>query len=85
MTSTIFWEPLRNDEKRTISSILKSAFRQRYGDPIDAILDETDYDYLEGVKHGSLFCKESSQICCEVNKIIESIRKYGKIRIIERY
>ena len=74
MTSNLIWIPVEPEKMNDLPNELKFILRKRYGNPIDSILDNSSFPYLQGL--GDAGVKG-------VDKIINAIRKHGEIRVKE--
>ena len=70
--SGLQWEPRNN--KRHLSTSLKSALRKHYGTPVNVMLDAEDIPYLTGLLHAGL---EEAQV------LIDAIKQYAEIDLKE--
>ncbi len=75
MSSTLTFEPF-DRKKKTLSDEIKFMLRNRYGEPIDAAIDVEEIPFLEGLIVAGV---------SEADKIINAIKKHGKIILKEEY
>ena len=78
MSTSLYFEPICN-KGISLSDNLKYILRKKYGSSVDAILDDHDINYLEGIRDACNNEKEAS----EVQKLIDAIEKYNSIKVWE--
>jgi len=74
MSSSLIWEPVIEQDGRSLPCGLKSALRKRFGDPVDVTLSGSDRNYLEGLSDAGLDGSSG---------ILSAIDKHGMIKVKE--
>ena len=76
MSSNLGWIPSKEPKYKYLDTDIKFALRKRYGEPVQEIINESQLDYLRGLKDAGIK---------DAIKLIDAIEKYGEIEIKEVY
>lgn len=77
MTSSLCWEPIdMSGELQGDDDQLKFILREKYGSPVDEIVNHHDLKYFEGLRDAKVPCADH---------VIRLLEKYNVIRLLEKY
>ena len=76
MSSSLNWLPVQNPAGNWLATGLKFKLRSKYGNPVSAVLTESDVPFLEGLAACNV---EDAQT------LIDAIEKYSEVSICEEF
>ena len=74
MSMNLYWQPVVTDAT-DLSDHLKYALRKRFDGHVDVTMNESDAQYLQGLRDAGLK---------DAQTLLDAIAKHGEIRVFER-